>query len=466
MKALGKMKVHAVFFIALVLLAGQSLAQSPDGDIFSNTDALMQTANDAGAELLSPKYYASAQKHYAKAKDYESRGRTDKARDKLADVQKELKKAIAASDLGKVNFASTLKSRDWALAAEAPKYEPGLWAKAEEQFERAARALESGNVNSATDRGLKANTYYNDAELAAIKTGIVGTARILIFSADEDRVGREAPITLDKAKALVAQAEADLDKSRYKTEKPIALAAVAEYEARHASYIASQVRRVDDDELTIEGLILNWEKPVQNIATALDVTTDMTDGYSKSSEASVAMASTLVAEHAQLSSQVASLQARLGGNEAIVKETKRLQQQLNRVESLFTAEEARVVREGSDLLLRLVGLSFPSGQSVIETRYFGLLKKVQKAIEVYPDSAIVIEGHTDSVGSDAVNMKLSQDRANSVREYLIANLGLPESRVSAVGFGKNKPIASNETEFGRAQNRRIDAVIRNARARR
>jgi outer membrane protein OmpA-like peptidoglycan-associated protein len=77
----------------------------------------------------------------------------------------------------------------------------------------------------------------------------------------------------------------------------------------------------------------------------------------------------------------------------------------------------------------------------------------------------VIEGHTDSQGADNANINLSQERADSVREYLIANLGLSQGRVQSVGYGKVSPIASNETPAGRAQNRRIDVVIVDARAR-
>ncbi|MBT8443090.1 MAG: OmpA family protein, partial [Gammaproteobacteria bacterium] len=252
---------------------------------------------------------------------------------------------------------------------------------------------------------------------------------------------------------------------RYATEEPIALAAEAEYEAMHADYLATQIRRLEDKDITAEQLILEWEKPLQNIATALDVTTDLSGGYEKSAAASVAMAEKLTTDNTAMTARVADLEQRLGGTERIVEESERLRRQLAEVEALFGPSQARVVREGDDMLLRLVGLSFPTGQAVIQTEYYSVLRNVQRAIQVFPDAPIVIEGHTDSVGSDAVNMKLSQDRADAVREYLIANLGLPESRVTANGYGKNRPIASNETAEGRAQNRRIDVVVRKVRMR-
>jgi OOP family OmpA-OmpF porin len=69
-----------------------------------------------------------------------------------------------------------------------------------------------------------------------------------------------------------------------------------------------------------------------------------------------------------------------------------------------------------------------------------------------------IEGHTDSVGSDAYNMKLGQRRADSVESHLVGK-GISASRLSTVSFGETKPIASNDTAEGRAQNRRVDLVV-------
>ncbi len=77
----------------------------------------------------------------------------------------------------------------------------------------------------------------------------------------------------------------------------------------------------------------------------------------------------------------------------------------------------------------------------------------------YPETTAVIEGHTDSVGSAAYNMKLSERRANSVKNYLIKNLNINANRLQAKGFGESQPAASNKTEEGRRTNRRIQAAM-------
>ena len=77
----------------------------------------------------------------------------------------------------------------------------------------------------------------------------------------------------------------------------------------------------------------------------------------------------------------------------------------------------------------------------------------------YPDNSAVIEGHTDNVGTDAHNMKLSQQRADSVVDYLVREHGIAPSRLTAVGYGNTSPLADNASQEGKRQNRRIDAVI-------
>jgi OOP family OmpA-OmpF porin len=78
---------------------------------------------------------------------------------------------------------------------------------------------------------------------------------------------------------------------------------------------------------------------------------------------------------------------------------------------------------------------------------------------VFPACTVLVEGHTDSHGSDELNQKLSQERADAVKQYILANMDLPPSSIDAAGFGESKPIASNETPEGREKNRRIDLVI-------
>jgi len=137
----------------------------------------------------------------------------------------------------------------------------------------------------------------------------------------------------------------------------------------------------------------------------------------------------------------------------------RVKQQFEQVEKMFEASEARVFREGDTIILRLVGLTFDSGASDIRPDSFDLLGKVEQAIDVFPRSELIIEGHTDSHGGDEFNQTLSQRRAESVQQYMINAMRIPTYRLIATGYGETRPIASNETAAGRQRNRRIDIVI-------
>ena len=98
---------------------------------------------------------------------------------------------------------------------------------------------------------------------------------------------------------------------------------------------------------------------------------------------------------------------------------------------------------------------FDTGKSSIKAQSEAVLVDIIKILNEYPNSKFTVEGHTDSVGSEKLNQGLSDSRANSVKEYLVKN-GIDEFRLSALGYGESKPIDSNNTSKGRANNRRVE----------
>jgi len=98
---------------------------------------------------------------------------------------------------------------------------------------------------------------------------------------------------------------------------------------------------------------------------------------------------------------------------------------------------------------------FATNKAVIQRRSFRLLDQVAAILKVHTELNISIEGHTDDRGKDAANLKLSQARAEAVKKYLVKK-GVDAARLSATGFGEERPIAPNKTAKGRAQNRRVD----------
>jgi OOP family OmpA-OmpF porin len=104
-------------------------------------------------------------------------------------------------------------------------------------------------------------------------------------------------------------------------------------------------------------------------------------------------------------------------------------------------------------------MEFASDSAEIKPRYYDEVNKVGEYMKKYPTTTGIIEGHTDSSGSSEHNMKLSQQRAKNVMNYLVEKFGIDRSRLSAKGYGSTRRIAYNSTSEGRQKNRRINAII-------
>ena len=129
--------------------------------------------------------------------------------------------------------------------------------------------------------------------------------------------------------------------------------------------------------------------------------------------------------------------------------------------ALASLEEiGRVKEEARGMVITLSGaVMFKTNDSVLLSIAERQLAKVAEALqEQNEDKKIVIEGHTDSRGSDRANIQLSQQRADSVRSYLISQ-GVSSGRISAIGKGESQPIANNKTAEGRANNRRVEIIV-------
>ncbi len=118
-----------------------------------------------------------------------------------------------------------------------------------------------------------------------------------------------------------------------------------------------------------------------------------------------------------------------------------------------------VVRKGDNITLDMPGnLTFGFDSADVNAQFYPVLNKVAETLREYDKTVIEVAGHTDSTGSADYNQKLSERRADNVAGYL-AGQGVPSARMVTVGAGEGHPVASNETEDGRAQNRRVEITI-------
>jgi outer membrane protein OmpA-like peptidoglycan-associated protein len=132
----------------------------------------------------------------------------------------------------------------------------------------------------------------------------------------------------------------------------------------------------------------------------------------------------------------------------------------NQAKELDAIPGADVTRTDDSLLVNFQGqFLFDSGKTDLNPGAYDRLDQLARTLNNYPKSQVKITGHTDSQGADDFNLRLSEQRADRVREYLI-HQGVSASRISSFGMGEARPLASNNTEAGRQQNRRVEIEIR------
>ncbi|USZ15487.1 OmpA family protein [Moraxella sp. FZFQ2102] len=138
-----------------------------------------------------------------------------------------------------------------------------------------------------------------------------------------------------------------------------------------------------------------------------------------------------------------------------------MQKQAKQIETQMAGTGVEVQQDPTTGNINLVmpgNITFAYDDATLNPSFTGSLNQLAQTMKEYNQTTIVVAGHTDSNGSDAYNYNLSQQRAASVANYLIRQ-GVDASRIRTVGYGEAQPVASNTTDAGRAQNRRVELTI-------
>ena len=468
---------RAVLTTCLLLLICAANSQESGEEIFSTTDEIRASAESSDAPLLSPNNYSLGIAEYQRARNaYEKRKNPEKIEQLLAKAREYFRQSIMNAQAATSIFGDAIDSRAAAENAGAARLATQNWTVGEKQFNSAARALEKENLEAAEKFSSQSSDTFRAAEINALRARYFSEARRLISKAEQDKVGKHAPQTLGRAKELLGQADTALTKNRYQTEGPRTLADQAGFEAHHAIYIADLVNKAQSGELSIEDIILDWESRLFEIARVLEIDPDLEEGYNGTTDRIISSLHELQALNGELAErdrliagledELRELDARLGGASAeriaLVRRLEyqdRVREQFVLVATMFSPEEAQVLRDGDQLIVRLVGLSFASNSSELDQNSIELMKKVGTAIDVFPRSNLTIEGHTDSQGNAAKNLELSISRAQSVMAFMNTEMRIPDYRMTAAGYGDSRPVSNNKSVEGRAKNRRIDLII-------
>ena len=128
-------------------------------------------------------------------------------------------------------------------------------------------------------------------------------------------------------------------------------------------------------------------------------------------------------------------------------------------QALAESEAAAVRREGNLLAITLKGeVTFDTDSSIVRPGLYNEIDRIANILVQYPQTVIRVEGHTDSMGSEAYNIDLSGRRAEAVKNLLLQR-GVSPTRIETVAFGESSPVASNDNEAGRMQNRRVEIKV-------
>jgi outer membrane protein OmpA-like peptidoglycan-associated protein len=466
--------------LACLTVVGTARAQTVEQRLESAIERLDRARADH-LDIISPRNFERAAQKIAEARQrLATGGRIADIDGRVEEAYAELDAADALASVGNVLLGDALQARGEALAVNAPKFADRDWQRAEQTARDAGRRIESNDQNGARERAGRAENEYREAELNAIRADILGRARTLREEALDAKADRRAAFTLNRADSLLTAAEVILAEDRSRIAEAGGLATDAASEYRHATRLSALADSVDRNRVSVETTALRAEGQVRRMAELLRYEADFADGIEPVVNDGVTAIESLYGErdglHADLASRgreierletvIDSMDRRLAAVEqreaavaAELRERQRWERRLREVQAMFTPQEGEALLGEDRLILRLVGLTFASGSAEIRPDNFSLLTKVQRVIREFPESAITVEGHTDSQGNEAMNQELSRRRAIAVREYLLLNIAISANRITAVGYGESRPVAPNDTEAGRSRNRRIEITL-------
>jgi outer membrane protein OmpA-like peptidoglycan-associated protein len=447
-----------------------SMSENPTEQIeqINRLDNDLKNARNNQIDVLSPQWFAKAEKSFNNAiKDHNRGAAPSDILKNIAQSRAELKRAEDFAKVASTSLSKVINERKLARASGATKMGKD-YVKVEGQFLDLMRSVENNNLKSARKNEAKVINSFRQLELRAIKEQALGEVRNLLKQAKKENARKFAPDSYALATNKLEATDAFISKHPYEKEKMLEMANDALFEAWRCIRVTRQSKKVKT--MRPEQITLWYEKALYQTAGALSAP-DMRDEPFKIQVENILSSITALkkdrnsmqVEIDTLQKQTALLADRTRKEQAAKERLaaeKKFNELFGEVRNLFDANEAEVNKQGDQLLIRLGAIKFPVGKYVIMQENYGLLSKVQLAIRIFGEPDVVIEGHTDSTGSDELNQHLSEQRAYAVGQYLIANRTLPADRIEAVGFGAIRPLASNKTAQGRAVNRRIDVIIK------
>jgi OOP family OmpA-OmpF porin len=451
------------------------LAQSRPATFEAVRDDLA-TAEREHVNLISPAEYAGAKHAFDAAAVFRQRGDSeDKVNGQLEKAREELDEGFAFANANRDRLMPLIEVRNETLKSDAAEVNQNDLAKTEREYIGLVTSLH--RARNAQDRDDLYNQVpklvqrYRQLTARSAEKKYLGEAMATVELAKKEGAEKLTPKTLRQTEELIQKDRAFLANDQQSAEMFAELSDSANFAAKRLLALTRQARSVR--EASPEDIALKTEGLLASAAAG----SDMKDARDQSFESQASQIHqeilSLKKDHERLVAQSTQLQEGLSDSTSRIADLKNKAQKADTLEKqaekdknfeavreLFNEDEAKVYRQGDSLVISLKKIKFPVNKSEIPSESFPLLKKVQKAIRSFPSPSVVIEGHTDSTGSAERNKELSEKRAMTVKDYLLSNDVVGSEKVVALGYGAEKPLASNKSPAGRAINRRIDIIIK------
>jgi outer membrane protein OmpA-like peptidoglycan-associated protein len=440
-------------------------------ELINNLEKDVALARNKGINVLAPTWFAQAETSLSEAKKLLDEGaELAKIFDDVATGRAQLRRAKEIAEVSKATFTNAIKARELAREAGAPVLGKD-YADVENEFLKLTRAIENNNLGYAQRNQPEVTEKFRQLEIRAIKVSTIGEVRNLLRISEKQKSDKIAPQSYAAAINKLAEADAFITENPYNKEQMGKLANEALFLSRRHLEIAEETKKIQ--QMGPEQIALWMEATLQQTARYLSAPDMRDQSFDQQVENILATISAQQADHEftinkakeqqieirDLQQKTASLEGQSRKQQERLMAQKRLNQLFLEMQGYFNPDEAEVYKRENQLIIRLKAMHFPIGQSVIMPENYALLGKVQRTIRAFGEPDVIIGGHTDSTGPEPINEHLSQQRAEAVRQYLVANGTLPYDKIIAVGYGSMRPLATNSTEKGRAINRRIDVTI-------
>jgi OmpA-OmpF porin, OOP family len=465
---------HLILIGALALAACSSKApkgelsssSNPQEEIASLTSDL-NTAQMANVDVLAYEDFKKAAKSLEDAKsDYAANKDQEKVIDSLRFGRSYLKTATATAASRQGKAPGVFESRQNAIKAGATKY-PELkkeWADLDEDVADEARELEKVSAKDL----VKFQGRYAVLEQKAVIQTQLGDAKSKFNAATVNRGSKKAPQSYRKAEMSIKGAETVLA-SHVKNPAGYQKAVdTANTDASFLNEVMDTIKQNDDISEVAAVKIVRQNQQISGLKKNLTATEQAVLGVkselNNANQTLEEKQKALDEKQKALEASSQEIQAKENALMATEKDLNKaqtsvaMQAAIEKSRTQFSPTEAEAYQQGSNLLIRLKSMNFANGKAELPAESMALLTKVSEVAKTLNAKEIKVEGHTDSVGASDLNKKLSEERANAVATYLKTN-GFDKTPIAAEGYGFDKPIATNKSKNGRAQNRRVDIII-------